>query len=979
MPTLEIRGIPVEFPHAAYPCQISYMSCVIESLEMRKYALLESPTGTGKTLCLLCAALAWRNAHIQKLRAALPGPKLTTENPVDTGSTIQCPRIIYASRTHSQLSQAVNELKSTAYTPVVAVIGSREQLCIHPQVTKLQNNADKVNLCRTKIKSRSCTYHNNLDKAKAKLVEGMADIEDLVLRGLQGGFCPYFMAREMKELADIVFMPYNYILDSKLRNTNGVDLKNAIVILDEGHNVEKTCEEAASFELTSIDIAACINDLDAILKRRTEPQLAENREAEAAGELKLLCGIKAILLDFETYMDSIAIPTQEGVTKPGSFIFLLFQKCGIRFDTVNCFLEKMEAVISLHTSEGERFGFQRSTQSLQKFMDSVKVVFSEIPGANVDPTYFARKISRFYKVFLRKEVKHSKGDTWLTSGNREYKVLSYWCFCAGAAIHDVIKRDIWSLLLTSGTLSPLDAFSSELQVQFPIQLKNPHVIAPGQVWVGVVRSGPDSVELTSAYHNRSSTAYQSSMGNAISTFARVVPKGMLVFFPSYSSMHECMQHWRQTGIANGVENYKRMFEEPRGKSDFTSVMDAYAATVSDPEAPGAGAVFFGVCRGKVSEGMDFSDNNGRGVVITGLPFPPKNDPRVKLKMEFLDESQSLKGERFLTGSEWYKQQASRSVNQAIGRVIRHKNDFGAILLCDARFSYSGNISQLPSWIQPSVKVYGKFSEAIVSLKSFFSNKDLSIVVPEKQTTVSKALEFSANKPVLVRERSKRKVDSASSRHAKCGRIESPRIEVSKEALDRLNGPRLQGSVWDNMSRVTDTRDIEMYSAPCAKQCKGMLEGMKREIKSIETTQKCQTNKYKSMACKMVSQMSGDRFDFEFKPTTVLQPSVSIPEANSQTAEKEMKSEIKNLKAKQERATKLISAVKSDLAEESYSKMVGAIKAYHREKNGDHFTSELLKVFQKENLRHYLKDFERFMQPEHLEQYRNKCTLLSQRN
>ena len=39
----------------------------------------------------------------------------------------------------------------------------------------------------------------------------------------------------------------------------------------------------------------------------------------------------------------------------------------------------------------------------------------------------------------------------------------------------------------------------------------------------------------------------------------------------------------------------------------------------------------------------------------------------------------------LTGKEWYKQQASRAVNQAIGRVIRHRHDFGAIILCDTRY------------------------------------------------------------------------------------------------------------------------------------------------------------------------------------------------------------------------------------------------------------------------------------------------------
>lgn len=31
---------------------------------------------------------------------------------------------------------------------------------------------------------------------------------------------------------------------------------------------------------------------------------------------------------------------------------------------------------------------------------------------------------------------------------------------------------------------------------------------------------------------------------------------------------------------------------------------------------------------QVSEGLDFADVNGRAVVITGLPFPPKMDAKV---------------------------------------------------------------------------------------------------------------------------------------------------------------------------------------------------------------------------------------------------------------------------------------------------------------------------------------------------------------
>jgi regulator of telomere elongation helicase 1 len=56
---LSVSSIPIFFPFKPYKCQEEYMAKVIQSLNNNKNALLESPTGTGKTLSLLCATLAW--------------------------------------------------------------------------------------------------------------------------------------------------------------------------------------------------------------------------------------------------------------------------------------------------------------------------------------------------------------------------------------------------------------------------------------------------------------------------------------------------------------------------------------------------------------------------------------------------------------------------------------------------------------------------------------------------------------------------------------------------------------------------------------------------------------------------------------------------------------------------------------------------------------------------------------------------------
>ena len=82
--------------------------------------------------------------------------------------------------------------------------------------------------------------------------------------------------------------------------------------------------------------------------------------------------------------------------------------------------------------------------------------------------------------------------------------------------------------------------------------------------------------------------------------------------------------------------------EPQSKDAFVNTMHEYYEKIKDPSSKGA--IFMAVCRGKVSEGLDFADYNGRAVLITGLPFPPMMDPRVILKKKYLEENKSKEKE-----------------------------------------------------------------------------------------------------------------------------------------------------------------------------------------------------------------------------------------------------------------------------------------------------------------------------------------------
>ncbi|KAJ8369653.1 hypothetical protein SKAU_G00096810 [Synaphobranchus kaupii] len=757
MPTITLRGITVEFPFTPYECQKDYMTKVIECLQSKVNGILESPTGTGKTLCLLCATLAWRDyfkdtISARKIAEKMGGAELFPDRPLSSwgsaatdGDTptyyTDIPKIIYASRTHSQLSQVISELKNTSYRPKVCVLGSREQLSIHPEVMKQESNHAKVYMCRSKVASRSCIFYNNVEEKSTdkEIINSIMDIEDLVKLGNKQRVCPYYLARALKQQADIIFMPYNYLLDHKSRRAHNIELKGAVVIFDEAHNVEKMCEESTSFDLTPYDLASAIDVVDKVLVEQAgKEEVSEDFNVESLNSgLKLditaIAKIKQIFLDLEAAIDSFEVPDDKGVTRPGSFIYELFQRAQLTFDTKAAILEALEQIMGYLAG---RPGIFLNTSGLQKLADIIQLVFCIEPPEGSAGQPIGSNTKQF-KVHIHRDTSHHRKkqstDVWSSSTSKKQgNILSYWCFSPGFSMQELVRQGVRSIILTSGTLSPLSSFTSEMQIPFPVCLENPHVIQRDQIFVSVIDKGPDSVRLSSAFDRRFVPENMASLGNTVVNLGRVVPHGLLVFFPSYPVMDKTIEFWRANGHADRIEKLKPMFVEPRGKGSFSEVMEAYYDKIVDPKSKGGS--FFAVCRGKASEGLDFADTYGRGVVITGLPFPPRMDPRVILKMQYLDEmrKKSLDGVRYLSGQEWYRQQASRAVNQAIGRVIRHRDDYGAIFLCDHRFKSADARAQLPSWVKPYVRMDDNFGNIVRDVAQFFKVAQKLRPPPEKK-------------------------------------------------------------------------------------------------------------------------------------------------------------------------------------------------------------------------------------------------------
>ena len=241
----------------------------------------------------------------------------------------------------------------------------------------------------------------------------------------------------------------------------------------------------------------------------------------------------------------------------------------------------------------------------------------------------------------------------------------------------------------------MDTFASELGTEFPIMLKAGHVVEKSQVRVASIAKGPNKKSLKADFRNRSKSEFQDEVGETVVSVCKKMYHGVLVFLPSYEMLNILVKRWKFTGMWKRLCDIKQPHTEVQGPRSnyqlesemkkFYDVIEETTRSTSGLTSTGQnGAIFFAVYRGKVSEGLDFADNNARTVICIGIPFPSVKDVLVNQKKKYNDKKKAGGAQGVLSGDEWYKIQAFRPLNQALGRCIRHKDDWGAILLVDER-------------------------------------------------------------------------------------------------------------------------------------------------------------------------------------------------------------------------------------------------------------------------------------------------------
>jgi len=228
-------GTGIKSPYELYRWQVEALDFLKNSKD--KIKILESPTGSGKTLVSLIYALE---------------------------DCDNC-KIVFLTRTNSQVENVFRESRLLGLKKVISFMG-RGETCLFKKVNPEMREGDpeeQSRLCQRLVKDRmegkdGCFYETDYDMG------WVADImrpQDLVNIGDQFGFCPYFAQRELLKDAKVVVSTYSYLLSPYIRERFmdwiETPMEKIIVIFDEAHNVPEFLRmiNSASFSVADINKA----------------------------------------------------------------------------------------------------------------------------------------------------------------------------------------------------------------------------------------------------------------------------------------------------------------------------------------------------------------------------------------------------------------------------------------------------------------------------------------------------------------------------------------------------------------------------------------------------------------------------------------------------------------------------------------------------------------------------------------------------
>ncbi|KAL8840570.1 MAG: hypothetical protein Q9170_001256 [Blastenia crenularia] len=675
-----------------------------------------------------------------QLMQKLDGPSAFT----DKGSDTELPeetKVFFCSRTHSQLSQFVHELRRVQIPPAPwldtpnhqasantrqqesikhIALGSRKNLCINSKVAVAGNTTAINERCLelqqpSTSQEKRCVFLPNTDNEalvhefRDHTLARIQDIEELGTLGRRIGICPYYSTRASIKPSEIVTLPYQLLLLKSAREALGVSLKGHIVVIDEAHNLMDTISNIYSVAVSQAQLHRCQSQLRIYLQRFRNKLKGKNR-VYVTQTVRLIDSVSECLDKLAANSNTNEVIVSVADLMSGKGVDQINLNKLVRYLSDSKLARKVDGYVD--------FAANSKSDNLQNHTVGTPVL-THVQG--------------FLQTLMNPAA---EGRFFFERAESNVVALKYMLLDPTFPFQEIVE-DARAIVLAGGTMSPMDDYARHLFAYVPPERLATwscgHIIPKDHLLVRCISKGPDGKDLDFSFATRESGPLINALGSCLIRLTATIPDGLVVFFPSYAYLDRVSTQWQKPGSDSTttwtlLERHKSVFKESKSSSSVDDMLKEYTKAIDE----GRGALLLSVVGGKLSEGINFSDKLGRGVIVVGLPFPNIYSAQWRARLEYIERSTVDRGgsnaEGKAAGRDFYENACMRAVNQSIGRAIRHQKDFASILLMDRRYSTPRISNKLPGWIKqgfPKGHTASAFPELIRDLHEFFRPKVLS--------------------------------------------------------------------------------------------------------------------------------------------------------------------------------------------------------------------------------------------------------------
>ena len=597
-------------------------------------------------------------------------------------------------------------------------LSSRKNMCIHPKVADEGSRESVDARCRRltaswvrekhidaasreeETSTELCQFFEDYEKEgpDAVLPPGVYTLADLREFGRKKGWCPYFLARHMIGVANVVVYNYQYLLDPKVSSLVSRELeKECVVVFDEAHNIDNVCIEALSVNLRQQTLDAAgrnITSLSGKIERAKQTDARKLREEYArlvdglAQQGVLRRGGGEDALQNPVIPDDILREAVPGnIRRAEHFVaflrrFVEYLKTRMRAtqveqETPTAFLAHLQRNAAID-GKTLKFCYDRLTSLLK----TLEIVDTEEYNAVSLVADFGTLVGTYQAGFSL--ILEPYDERYPNIPNPVFQLC---CLDASLAVRPVFEK-FQSVFITSGTLSPIELYPRLLSFN-PVCISSlPMTLTRECRCPVVITRGADQQAVSTKFDMRDDPGVIQNYGRILIDLAATVPDGLVAFFVSYSYMEQIVSKWHETGVLQQVMQHKLVFIETQDVVETSLALDNYRRACNC----GRGAVFLSVARGKVAEGIDFDRHYGRAVIMYGVPYQYTLSRVLRARLEYLRETFQIKEADFLAFD------AVRQAAQCVGRVIRSKADYGLMVFADKRYNSHDKRGKLPGWI-----------------------------------------------------------------------------------------------------------------------------------------------------------------------------------------------------------------------------------------------------------------------------------------